>query len=72
MESAIPAAGAPSQNENVQVAVRIKPSPGTHAWRLLPTGQIQQFDDAGKPVPKQLYSFGASLRRARGGANAPP
>ena len=49
--------------QNVQVAVRLRPTgegAAAHAWRALPgAAQVQQFDEAEKPVPKQLYAFGA-------------
>jgi len=52
--------------QNVQVAVRIKPlsSSERHAWRALPEhhGHIQQFDEADKAVPKQLFAFGTCSR----------
>lgn len=61
---AAPALDASASSQNVQVAIRIKPVPATErqAWRPLPDreGHIQQYDEAEKPVSKQLYVFGAS------------
>lgn len=60
----LPASDASASSQNVQVAIRIKPVPATErqAWRPLPDreGHIQQYDEAEKPVAKQLYVFGAS------------
>jgi hypothetical protein len=64
-------AGASSSN-NVQVCVRVRPTEEKpHSWRALAAGgdgagqaHVQQFDEADKPVPKQVYAFGAAAAAA--------
>jgi len=70
-------AGAGSASQNVQVAIRIRPTEGDssqHSWRRLDSheGHIQQFDEAGVGIPKQLYAFGLWAAQARARLRAPP